>query len=57
MLAIRAIGSEIELECDGGNTHDVLLTQPKRYCIIRSLNLLKILRQVVQLYLYNAQWA
>jgi hypothetical protein len=57
MLAIRAIGSEIELECDGGNTYDVLLTQPKRYCIIRSLNLLKILRQVVQLYLYNAQWA
>jgi hypothetical protein len=24
MLAIRAIGSEIGLECDGGNTYDAL---------------------------------
>jgi hypothetical protein len=57
MLAIRAIGSEIGLECDGGNTYDVLPTHPYRYFIVRSLNLLKILRRVVQLYLHNAQWA
>ncbi len=57
MLAIRAIGSEIGLECDGGNTYDVLPTHAHRYFIVRSLNLLKILRRVVQLYLHNAQWA
>jgi hypothetical protein len=42
-LAIRAIGSEIGLECDGGNTYAVLPIIPITYVIIRSLNLLKIL--------------
>jgi hypothetical protein len=54
MLAIRAIGSEIGLECDRGNTYDGgNTTHPNRYYIIRSLNLLKILKRVVQLYLHN----
>jgi hypothetical protein len=35
----------------------VLPTHAHRYFIVRSLNLLKILRRVVQLYLHNAQWA
>jgi hypothetical protein len=55
MLAIRAIGSEIGLECDRGNTYDGgNTTHPNRYYIIRSLNLLKILKRVVQLYLINS---
>ncbi len=41
MLAIRAIGSEIGLKYDGGNTYDGFPTHPKRYFIVRSLNLLK----------------
>jgi hypothetical protein len=56
-IAIRAIGFEIGLECDGCNTYDGPPIIINRYFIIRSLNLLKILSRVVQLYLHNAQWA
>jgi hypothetical protein len=57
-LAIRAIGFEIGLESDGCNTYDgPPISIFPRCFIIRSLDLVKILSWVVQLYLHNAQRA